>query len=375
MPQLEVWEKAQVSSEFLADRHGRSDCTVCHAGVGNATDKAQAHVGMVADPSNGDAPACVDCHEGIVTDHAASLHGTQQGYFTNITRRTGLAPTSPALLTMLEADCTKCHTSCGQCHISRPVSVNGGLVWEHEVHRSPNPVKNCMACHGSRVADEFRGVNADCDPDVHYLHMLNCLDCHDADEMHGDGTTPDTRYDVTNGPTCLGCHADDVDKSSAPQNAYHTANHLAKLACQVCHADRYKNCYRCHVGEGLEIPSRIDFRIGRNPIRSSRRPWEYVTLRHIPIAPDSYSEYGISMPHYSDYPTWVYASPHSIRRNTPQTASCEACHEDPNMFLTRAYVDSLVAEGTMAHEEIAANEAVMVDALPKWTGAPKRGHN
>ncbi len=364
MPQLEVWEKAQVSDTFLAGLHGRSDCTVCHAGVGTATDKAQAHQGMVADPSEGDAPACVDCHEGIVTDHAASIHGTQQGFLTSISRRTGLAATSPALLSMFEADCAKCHTSCGQCHISRPASVEGGLVWEHEVRRTPNPVKNCMACHGSRVADEFRGVNEDCDPDVHYLNMLNCIDCHDADEMHGDGTTPDTRYDVTNGPMCqdAGCHA---SLKKAPQNAYHSAVHMDSVACQVCHAGPYKNCYQCHVGDGLQIPSRIDFRIGRNPIQSSQRPWEYVTLRHVPISPDSYLEYGISTPNYADYPTWVYASPHSIQKNTPQTATCEACHEDPDLYLTRAYVDSLVAEGTMVHEEIAANEAVMVDALPK----------
>jgi hypothetical protein len=375
VPQLEVWEKVQVSDAFLASLHGRSECTVCHAGAGSATDKTQAHLGMVADPSDGDATACADCHGGIVSDHAASIHGTQQGFFTSISRRTGLTAASPALASMFGANCAKCHTSCGQCHISRPVSVEGGLVWEHEVHRSPNPVKNCMGCHGSRVADEFRGVNEGCDADVHYLHLMNCLDCHEADEIHGDGTTPDNRYDVSDSPTCLDadCHAD-VGKSPNPQNAYHTAFHLANVACQVCHADRYKNCYRCHVGEGLQVPSQIDFRIGRNPIQDSRRPWEYVVLRHIPIAPDSYSGYGIATPNYSDYPTWKYATPHSIQRNTPQTASCEACHENPNLFLTRAYVDSLVAEGTMAHEEIAANEAVMVDAPPKWTGAPVSGH-
>ncbi len=365
MPQLEVWEKALVSDAFLADLHGKSSCTFCHQGVGAATDKAQAHVGMVADPSESEATACVDCHQGIVQQHAASIHGTQQGFFTSITRRTGLDAASPALAEMFGADCAKCHTSCGQCHISRPAAVEGGLVWEHQVRQTPNPVKQCMACHGSRVADEFRGVNEGCSPDVHYNNMMNCIDCHDADEMHGDGTTPDSRYDVLDSPTCMdvGCHS---NMPTAPENEYHTEDHLDNVACQVCHADGYKSCYQCHVGEGLQIPSRIDFRIGRNPRQDSRRPWTYVTLRHVPITPDSYSEYGISTPHFSDYPTWVYASPHSIRKNTPQTASCEACHEDPTLYLTSAYVDSLVAEGTMVEEEVAANEDVVVDELPKW---------
>lgn len=364
MPPLEVWEKVQIRDTFLRDQHGRLSCTFCHEGDRESLAKEAAHKGFLADPSEGQAPACVGCHEGIVADHAVSAHGTQQGYFTSFFRRTGLSATSPELMDMYGSECAECHTSCGQCHVSRPASVEGGFLGGHEVRRTPNPVYTCMACHGSRVADEFRGVNVGIPADIHYLSQKNCLFCHDADEMHGDGTTPDTRYDVSDAPSCrdAGCHA---YVTKAAQNEYHSEHHLENVACQVCHAVSYKNCYQCHVGEGLQMPSRMDFRIGRNPRQDSRHPWEYVVLRHVPIAPDSYSGWGISMPHYSSYPTWVYASPHSIRRSTPQTASCEACHEDPSLYLTQAYVDSLIAEGTMFQEEIAANEAVMVDELPK----------
>jgi thiosulfate/3-mercaptopyruvate sulfurtransferase len=363
---LEVWEKVLVESSFLLEQHGGLSCTFCHQGDRESAEKDMAHEGIVPNPSDGDSPACVGCHEGIVQRHAASAHGTQQGYFTSFERRTGLDESSPELMDMFNSACAECHTSCGQCHISRPASVEGGFLNGHEVRLTPNSNLNCMACHGSRVGDEFRGVNQGIPADTHYLAAMNCMACHDADELHGDGTTPETRYDVADSPTCVdaGCHS--YLGKGAAQNQYHTEHHLENVACQVCHSVSYKNCYHCHVGEGLQMPSRMDFRIGLNPRQDSRRPWTYVLLRHIPISPESYSDWGISTPHFSSYPTWVYTSPHNIRRNTPQTATCEACHEDPNLYLTPAYVDSLVAEGTMVQEEIEANEAVVIEELPEW---------
>ena len=40
-------------------------------------------------------------------------------------------------------------------------------------------------------------------------------------------------------------------------------------------------------------------------------------------------------------PTWVYSTPHNIQRNTPQNASCEACHANPEIFLTADKVQAV----------------------------------
>ena len=317
---------------------------------------------MIAYPSEGDAPGCAGCHEEIAERHEKSIHGTQEGYFTSFARRIGSDVVTPELQEMFDADCAKCHTSCGQCHISQPVSVGGGFIKGHEIRKTPNQIRNCTACHGSRVGDEFRGVNAGYSADTHYLRSMNCISCHTGDELHGDGTTPETRYDVEGGPMCTdaACHAGDLTTLDNPQHTIHGET----VQCQVCHSVGYKNCYNCHVGEGLRFPSRMDFRIGLNYEPTTDRPWEYVLVRHIPIAPDSYSEFGISMPQYTSHPTWLYTSPHNIQKNTPQTETCLSCHGNPDLFLTSAYIDSLIADGVMVSEEIQANDAVVVRDLP-----------
>ena len=60
-------------------------------------------------------------------------------------------------------------------------------------------------------------------------------------------------------------------------------------------------------------------------------------------------------------PTWVYATPHNIQLNTPQTESCEACHGNAEIFLT---ADKL------SEEELEANLSVIVDEVPDPFGTP-----
>ncbi|MBD3163072.1 MAG: hypothetical protein GF346_11660 [Candidatus Eisenbacteria bacterium] len=361
----------QVGSEFLEDRHGSLSCISCHGGQSGIQTKEAAHVGMIADPSAGDAPACRECHAGIVERHAKSVHATQSGYFTMFEKRTGQTQVSEELRSMFDTHCAGCHTSCGQCHISRPTSVRGGLVQQHVVRRTPSQVSNCIACHGSRVGDEYRGRNSGIPPDVHYLPgNKDCFFCHTGMELHGDGTTPETRYEVDALPQCVDCHPEVLTDTENLQHSLHAGGDSGppKLSCQVCHSVGYKNCYNCHVDveeRGLEHPSQIDFRIGRNPIPDDeRRPWDYVVLRHVPIAPNSFEPWGVDLPQYAAEPTWKYATPHNIRRETPQNASCDACHEDENLFLTGDYIEALIGEGVMFPEERDANQDVIVEELP-----------
>lgn len=372
---MEVWEKFQISAEFLAETHGQISCTTCHGGRDEIVTKQEAHetdepYRFVADPSTGNAPACSGCHEGITQAHEASVHQTQSGYLTMFKRRIGSEIIPSKIDEMFQTHCASCHTSCGQCHISRPNSVQGGFLGGHEFRRTPSQSNNCTACHGSRVGDEYRGRNEGIQADVHWSpgRML-CFDCHTGMELHGDGTTPETRYEVAQAPQCVDCHEDILTDDDA-QHAAHVSesSNNPKLACQVCHSMPYKNCYNCHVGideRGLEHPSQIDFRIGKNPIVSETRPWDYVLLRHVPIAPTSFDDWepGV-MTAYAAEPTWKYASPHNIRKETPQNASCGACHGNEDLFLTEEYINSLIGEGVMFSDEIEANEGVVVTDLP-----------
>jgi thiosulfate/3-mercaptopyruvate sulfurtransferase len=81
-----------------------------------------------------------------------------------------------------------------------------------------------------------------------------------------------------------------------------------------------------------------------------------VTLRHIPIAQDSFAFYGDDLlPNYNALPTWAYTTPHNIQRITPQTESCDACHGNADLFLT---ADKIYPE------ELEANLSLIVDVIP-----------
>jgi thiosulfate/3-mercaptopyruvate sulfurtransferase len=363
---LEVWERVLIESEFFDERHGSIGCIDCHGGQEGELTKEEAHVGVTRDPSSGDAPACRLCHQDTADDHEASLHATQNGYLTMFARREGLASPSAAAMDMFDARCASCHTTCGQCHVSRPTSVGGGFLDGHLFRSAPSQTLTCTACHGSRIGDEFRGQNAGFAADVHYSRGIKCYDCHSTAEIHGDGTTPATHHESGNAPGCqdAGCHPDLSGGDGATEHQLHAGT----VACQVCHSISYKNCYGCHVeldSQGLEMPSRMDFRIALNPSPTPERPWTYVLRRHVPIRPDSFTAWNVSLPEYASEPTWRVASPHNIQRSTPQNASCDACHGNAELFLTPDYIQSLVQEGTMVSEEIDANAAVVVSDLPE----------
>jgi hypothetical protein len=140
--------------------------------------------------------------------------------------------------------------------------------------------------------------------------------------------------------------------------------HGDTLSCQVCHSVTYTSCDGCHVAVSeksgkpyFETDATYHtFFIGRNPTPSAGRPYEYVPVRHVPSAPDSYAFYGENLlSNFDALPTWVYSTPHNIQRDTPQNASCESCHANAEIFLTADKVRP---------EELAANASVIVKNPP-----------
>ena len=351
---MEVWEKVFLKdADFLEDTHGKVGCVICHGGDSTPSEKDLAHEGIIADPSY---ISCESCHQDIMEDDTHSLHNTLQGFETVLEMRGGDLSEGSTLATAFENHCAQCHTTCGQCHISRPEEADGGLLSSHEVRKTPSTQYNCVACHGSRVGDEYLGLNEGIPGDVHWTQeSMICTECHD-DALHGSEGLATTRYDNPNSAKCEDCH-DDVwmDTSDNPQHA----QHLSDIQCQVCHSITYKNCYECHVSiddAGLPCrssePSVMDFEIGYNPIRSSERPYKYVVLRHVPTSTDICDYYGCNLLNFFDaLPTWKYATPHNIQLHTPQNESCEACHDNPEIFLSKDDVRP---------DELEANKDVIV---------------
>ncbi|WKZ34249.1 MAG: cytochrome c3 family protein [Anaerolineales bacterium] len=366
MAPLEPWEKAIVDAEkFLQTEHGKMTCIECHAGV-NVSVKDEAHVDLIAAPSEQSDIYCAECHEEQVAVYPNALHNTQTGYWTTINARNGNVPEDhPALNEMFGNHCASCHTSCGECHVSQPKNVGGGLFSGHVFEKTPPMTRSCTACHGSRVGNEYLGKNEGFPGDVHFREArMNCVKCHTGEALHGDPSiAPDHRLSGAEDPKCSDCHADAASGADGIEmHTYHGDG--TTISCQVCHSISYTSCDGCHVAisEKTGNPffetqaTYMTFFIGKNPIQSEDRPYRYVPVRHVPIAPTSYQFYGENLlSNFDALPTWVYATPHNIQRNTPQNASCEACHGNPDIFLTADKVKE---------SELSANLKVIVQALP-----------
>jgi hypothetical protein len=363
LPPLEAWEKVFLGYEFVADVHNTQNCIGCHGGVAEAEEMDDAHEGVVRDPleHSESVDTCRVCHTESGRLAETSLHQNLNGYHTALEAR-GADLSDPAMQEAFANHCDDCHTTCGQCHLSRPTALGAGLLREHTVKATASMKDTCMACHGARVADEYQGKNEGVEGSVHWLEEgMACYECHEITHYHGDGTDYAHRYDGEPGVECLDCHEEaDPQESDIQEHILHAD----KVACQVCHVSGpYKSCYNCHVGldeEGIPYrrtdESQLTLKIGRNPVQSEDRPWDYVLLRHVPVAPDTFAFYdGYELPDFDNAPTWKYATPHNIQRVTAQNQSCDSCHGNSALFLTADDV---------APEEVKANADVLVQQVP-----------
>ena len=359
---MEAWEKVLISDEdFVETLHYQPDCMTCHNGVGGVTSKEEAHVGLVRDPSSRPEETCGTCHADVTATASTSLHFAINGYETVLQSR-GADFSNPQMAEAYTNHCTSCHTTCGQCHVSRPTFTEGGLIAGHTFKKVASIRDTCLACHGGRTGPEYQGKNEGVKGDVHWMKGgMPCVSCHQVNEFHGDGTEYAHRYDGGQIPACTDCHPDVAGGADGVMQ--HTL-HQDKVACQVCHsAGDYKQCFSCHVGkddQGLPYrqlaPSEMDFRIGLNPNKSEERPWNYVLLRHVPITRDTFDFYGEDLlPNFDNVPTWKYATPHNIQRVTTQNTDCANCHGNADIFLT---------EGDVLPDELEANRSVIVPEVP-----------
>ena len=348
---------------------------------------------MIADPSAPGQAGCLECHQtetwtsscdachaSVVTATANSLHTNLWGEKAAIEARCGCTFEGSSYEAGYNQNCATCHTTCGQCHVSRPSSVEGGfpkfggIIYSgHRFNRTPDMTENCTACHGSRVGTDFLGQIEGNLQDVHRSKGYNCSSCHTATEIHGDGNLYEHRYQVQSMPRCESCH------DPLPSNQYHdmhvngtAAN--ANLQCQVCHSQPYKNCTNCHnllaaPESKYDIePSRVQFKIAHNP-SPYRGEYDYVLVRHTPVAPGTFDDWGLSLPDYLSKPTWQYTSPHNILRWTPQTtppdgsSSCSiSCHGTPatvdGIFLRE--IDLYQADGVTRLPDYEANIGIVM---------------
>lgn len=212
-------------------------CTVCHSGRNNSTDKIFSHEGLIKRPAHPDnmAKTCGQCHRKQVEDTTHSLHFTVKNAVNRTRHAFGAKDTLQSLTDipvleppetvlnlvddLLRRRCLRCHpyfsgdrypaivrgTGCASCHLS---FYEGKLV-SHSFIKTPRDTQ-CLQCHyGNWVGadyygryehdmnDEYRtpytttndyfrpfGVEFhQLRPDIHQQKGLACVDCHGSKEL------------------------------------------------------------------------------------------------------------------------------------------------------------------------------------------------
>ena len=405
-----------VDPSFLDTTHGLMGCQACHGGVMPAKDRRAAHSGdfhSIVDPNK----VCSECHEDITKNFLHNIHTKLNGLkptdpefikraVVHEMRVSDDAESKKFLAEGLEqGGCAECHrATCGSCHITLPEASGGGFAGTgHEFFKQPSDVYNCTACHGSRKGAEYMlsGYHVELvnesdvvkglglkdyklQRDIHKQKGMTCADCHNENWMHSAG--PDIsgslRYNNAKLPTCQDCHVTGQEKKFYAQRMHQVhsnpdVKYLSYLQCEVCHAQVYPNCLSCHVtpkGNGSEPPPDYEFytlKIARNPLKTQwfkdnfpfmgeRYPYDYSLVRRSSVVPDTFDAYRPNGPtvlgHYTDYPTWKFATPHTIVLDTPQTRDgCKGCHVSANggdlapnkkvLFLTSDFLTDLFTNG------------------------------
>ncbi|MFZ5765263.1 MAG: rhodanese-like domain-containing protein [Thermodesulfobacteriota bacterium] len=235
--------------------------------------------------------------------------------------------------------CAACHTSCGGCHVSRPKFAKKGFIAGHNFQKRSDPFNQCTACHGSRVGNEYYGSRGQ--GDVHVVkYDMDCASCHTATEMHAAAPAGlKGRYHLKEMINCEDCHQG-LQYGSVREHELH----IGKVQCQVCHSQTYVNCFSCHTGrdeEGIYYfqnkKETEGMKIGLNYDKDEPgQTAEYVLVRHEPSDPDLFAFYiKDALTNFDKTPTWKRTSPHNIQRNTWQTANCNNCHGNRDLFLDK----------------------------------------
>ncbi len=333
---------------FLSSTHNMAGCEGCHKGNPRAADKKAGHAGLIARPSGRPDAVCGACHADEVAKVEVSLHFTVRGEETLMKIRA--AHRWPDVQPVFQQACQSCHASCGDCHMSKAKSARGGLMDGHAFLKRPPMEQGCGTCHGGRVYPEYTGKNEGFPPDVHWEKAkMDCVACHPATQMHGDGRAYADRHAVASRPSCLDCHPQ-AKATGSPIEQH--AVHKDQVNCVVCHATVYRGCENCHLGRGAK--SSLQFKIGKSA--RSDAPYQFTLLRHVPTVRTMLDpKLKDGMPNYDAAPTWKDTVPHNIQRKTARTASCNNCHGNARLFLK---------PGDLNPTEAAANSKVVITTIP-----------
>jgi hypothetical protein len=174
----------------------------------------------------------------------SSLHHTSSGMGYWYDKKNGGLETITGV-PYSDLGCKNCHVvSCDDCH---KTDVAGKTAYSTKAARDQGM---CLKCH-AREAATMKTDKAENHVDVHVQAGLQCMDCHTARDVHGDGTEYVSMKQVgALSPKCESCH------QKVAQTLSHTA-HSGKLDCKACHVRQVVSCTNCHFDTLVKTGKRV----------------------------------------------------------------------------------------------------------------------
>lgn len=176
----------------------------------------------------------------------SSLHHTGEGMRFWYEENGGFMDITGVPYSDKRLDCQNCHVkSCDPCHAQIE-----GETCTYSLDRAKKQ-ETCLACH-KREGATYKIGNAKNKLDVHAQAGMECMDCHTATEVHGNGTKYRSMRDEGAVQTkCTTCHKKEEDDAIRPHKV-----HKGKLDCAACHVENTTTCLNCHFTSVMEKGTR-----------------------------------------------------------------------------------------------------------------------
>ena len=196
---------------------------------------------------------CEMCHADIAKNFSTSLHYQAYGMM-------GEYEEGAAGYHGIDMDEYYEEWNCGKCHVSTCT------VCHEDGHNAEITLDTCDPCHFKKQTSTFIGdmpmhKSEGPSADIHYEKGMICIDCHSAEEMHGDGIIYSNQMQAVK-VTCEDCHRTPgtiVEDMSVTQYSLEIPAHEIHdetLDCKACHTGWQLTCNNCH----------LDTRTGTQPV-------------------------------------------------------------------------------------------------------------
>ena len=176
---------------------------------------------------------------------ATSLHYTRKGKETFYSAENGGFEKLTGI-PIEKLGCKKCHAKTKAD--GTPIKAEEYEPDCYDCHKTPGDEVSdevCLGCHGRQAVEIKLGKKMpELFSDVHRKAGLKCVDCHSAEDVHGDGKEYNSMLEGAIKAKCENCH-------ELARNAAHLI-HRDKVDCKACHVKTVIACYNCHLDSLVE---------------------------------------------------------------------------------------------------------------------------